>query len=236
MFQLGKLVVQSTVSTLGTASIAANAIILVMEFLGSMPSMAIGIGLMTVAGQCIGAGRLDEAKYNIKKLTLWSTIVLFGMNWLIFALARPVCALASLDQEATEITIRVMLIIAIVKPVLWPLGFIPGYGMRAAGDVRFGWGQHALHVVLPRRPDDAALPCPRRRADRYLVRVFPGLDGAQHRVQSPLCPREMGGEAGDRARVTAARRRIHKRSAGKPRRSCQEFMEFKYIRIFLNKY
>ena len=138
MFQFGKLIVQSTVSTLGTAAIAANAIVVVLEFLSSMPSMAIGIGLMTVAGQCIGAGRLDEAKYNIRKLTLWSAAVLFVQNWIIFALTKPVTVLAGLEPAAAALTVEVMLVISIVKPELWPLAFTPANGMRAAGDVRFG--------------------------------------------------------------------------------------------------
>ena len=138
MFQLGKLVVQSTVSTLGTTAIAANAIVIVLEFMTSMPSQAIGIGLMTVAGQCIGAGRLDEAKYYIKKLTLWSTIVLFATNWLLFFLTKPICELAGMEAAAAALTYQVMLVISIVKPFLWALAFVPANGMRAAGDVRFG--------------------------------------------------------------------------------------------------
>ncbi len=138
MFQFGKLMVQSTVSTLGTTAIAANAVVTVLEYMSSMPSTAIGTGLMTVAGQCIGAGKLDEAKYNIKKLTLWGTGVLLAANWLIFGLTFPVVRLAGMEADAAELTIHVMLVICIVKPFLWPLSFLPINGMRAAGDVRFG--------------------------------------------------------------------------------------------------
>ena len=138
MFQLGKLAVQSTVSTLGTTAIASNAIIVVLEFMSSMPSMAIGIGLVTVAGQCIGAGRPEQARYYINKLTLWGAVVLLVMNWGIFALAGPACRLAGMDTDARALTLSVMLVISVVKPFLWPLAFLPAYGMRAAGDVRFG--------------------------------------------------------------------------------------------------
>lgn len=138
MFQFGKLMVQSTVSTLGTVAIAANAVVTVLEYMSSMPSTAIGTGLMTVAGQCIGAGELDEAKYNIKKLTLWGTVVLVAANWLIFGLTFPVVRLAGMEADAAQLTIHVMLVISIVKPFLWPLSFLPINGMRAAGDVKFG--------------------------------------------------------------------------------------------------
>ncbi|MBR4953142.1 MAG: MATE family efflux transporter, partial [Oscillospiraceae bacterium] len=44
MFQFGKLMVQSTVSTLGTAAISANAIVVVLELLTSEPSIGICFG------------------------------------------------------------------------------------------------------------------------------------------------------------------------------------------------
>ncbi len=138
MFQFGKLMVQSTVSTLGTTAIAANAIITVLEYMGSMPSTAIGTGMMTVVGQCIGAGRMDEARANIKKLTLWGACVLLVVNWTIFALTGPVTKLTGLTSQEAQLTVYVMLVISIVKPFLWPLSFLPINGMRAAGDVRFG--------------------------------------------------------------------------------------------------
>ena len=137
MFQFGKLMVQSTVSTLGTTAIAANAIVTVLEYMGSMPSTAIGTGMMTVVGICIGAGRMDEAKRNIKKLTLWGACVLVVVNWTIFALTAPVTKLTGLNAEEAALTVHVMLVISIIKPFLWPLSFLPVNGLRAAGDVKF---------------------------------------------------------------------------------------------------
>lgn len=137
MFQLGKILVQSTVSTLGTAAIASNAVIVVLENLTSMPSMAIGLGLITVAGQCIGAGRLDEAKQYIKKLTLYGAVVLLVFNWTVFGITPLITNFAKIDASTAALTISVMLMVSIAKPVLWPLAFIPANGMRAAGDVKF---------------------------------------------------------------------------------------------------
>lgn len=137
MFQFGKLIVQSTVATLGTMAIASNAIVIALEYVTSMPSMGISVGLMTVAGQCLGAGRLEEAKYYIKKLTLWSAVVLFVWNWIIFFFTEPVCRLSGLAPEAISLTVHVMLITSIIKPFLWPLAFLPSNGMRAAGDGAF---------------------------------------------------------------------------------------------------
>lgn len=138
MFQFGKLVVQSTVSTLGTAAIASNAIVAAIELMTSMPSQAVSTGLMTVVGQCMGAGRVDEARYYIKKLTLWSFVMLFVCNWAAMAITPFITTLAGMDGETAQMTINTMLIISIVKPLCWAGAFVPASGMRAAGDVKFG--------------------------------------------------------------------------------------------------
>ena len=52
MFQIGKLFTQSLISSFGTASIAANACASTVETLADIPAMAIGLGLITVVGQC----------------------------------------------------------------------------------------------------------------------------------------------------------------------------------------
>ena len=54
MFQFGKLAIQSTVSTLGTTAIAAQAMTIILENLNGIAALGIGIGLMTIVGQCIG--------------------------------------------------------------------------------------------------------------------------------------------------------------------------------------
>ena len=138
MFQLGKLLVQSTVSTLGTTAIAANAMVATLEGFTSMPSLAIGMGLMTIVGQCIGAGRLDEARTYIKKLTALSAVVLLCCNWLMYAATGPLVRVAGMEADAARLTVHVMLIASIIKPVFWPMAFVPLSGMRGAGDVKFG--------------------------------------------------------------------------------------------------
>ena len=138
MFQFGKLAVQSTVSTLGTTAMAANAIVAAIELMTSMPSQAVATGLMTVVGQCMGAGKPDQAKYYIKKLTVWSFCILFVLNWLAMAATPMVTHLAGMDAATAEMTVDTMLFISILKPVFWMCAFVPASGMRAAGDVKFG--------------------------------------------------------------------------------------------------
>ena len=41
----------------------------ILENLNGVAAIGIGIGLMTVVGECMGAGRKDEAVYYVKKLS-----------------------------------------------------------------------------------------------------------------------------------------------------------------------
>ena len=42
----------------------------ILENLNGVAAIGIGIGLMTVVGECMGAGRKDEAVYYVKKLSI----------------------------------------------------------------------------------------------------------------------------------------------------------------------
>ena len=137
MFQFGKLAIQSTVSTLGTQAIAAQALTIVLENLNGIASMGVGIGLMTVAGQTFGAGRTEEGKYYIVKLTWYGEIGLILSCLLTFAAGRPIMYLAGMEPESMRMCYEMLVAITIAKPLLWALGFIPAYGLRAAGDVKF---------------------------------------------------------------------------------------------------
>lgn len=137
LFQLGKLLVQSTVSTLGTAAIAVQALTSMMETLQSMPSNAIGLGLVTVAGFCMGAGKIGEARRNIIKLTGLATLALAVTIAITLLLTKPIAMLAGMNAQSTDMTFSLMKLIAAVKIFTWPLAFIPVSGMRAAGDVKY---------------------------------------------------------------------------------------------------
>ena len=137
MFQLGKLAIQSTVSTLGTTAIAAQAMTNNLEMLNGTAAMGVGIGLMTIVGECIGAGREDEAVYYVKKLSCVAEMIIIGCCLLVFALTKPITMLGGMEPESARMCFQMMAWITVVKPLVWVASFIPAYGMRAAGDVRF---------------------------------------------------------------------------------------------------
>src|SRR5690606_21106698 len=62
VFQVGKILVQGIIAGLGTASITANAIASNIGGFGVLPGSAVGLALITVVGQCIGAGDYEAVK------------------------------------------------------------------------------------------------------------------------------------------------------------------------------
>ncbi len=137
MFQFGKLAIQSTVSAMGTVAIAAQAMTNILEMLNGIAGIGIGIGLMTVVGQCIGAGRKEEAKYYIVKLTAIAEAAIIISCLFVLAITKPVVWIAHMETASADMCFRMVIAITIVKPIVWVLSFIPAYGMRAAGDVKF---------------------------------------------------------------------------------------------------
>ena len=103
MFQFGKLAIQSTVSTLGTVAIAAQAMTSILEALNGIAAMGVGIGLMTVVGQCIGAKRKDEAIYYIKRLSWLSEIVILISCAVVYLLAKPITILGGMEAESARL-------------------------------------------------------------------------------------------------------------------------------------
>lgn len=109
----------------------------ILENLNGIAAIGIGIGLMTVVGQCLGAGRKDEAIYYIKKLSLVSEVVIIASCLIIFILTKPITMLAGMEPASARLCFEMIIFITIVKPICWVPSFIPPYGLRAAGDVKF---------------------------------------------------------------------------------------------------
>lgn len=137
MFQFGKLAIQSTVSAMGTTAIAAQAMANILEMVNGIFGVGVGIGLMTMVGQALGAGRKEEARYYIVKCTKIGLVGILVSCLAVFGLAGSVTRLAGMEPESARLCLEMVTAITIAKPLFWAFSFIPGYGMRAAGDVKF---------------------------------------------------------------------------------------------------
>lgn len=137
MLQFGKLAIQSSISTLTTTEMSAHAMTNMMESMTSMFASGVGLGIMTIVGHTLGAGRLEEAKYYIVKLTIIAYIGVIASCLLMFALNPVITLLSDMSKESAELCFYLNLAHITIKILFWPLAFIPAYGLRAAGDVKF---------------------------------------------------------------------------------------------------
>lgn len=137
MFQLGKILLLSTVSVLGTASVAANAIGNTVTTFQCVPGNALGLAMVTVVSRCMGAGSYTQARYYTKKLLAKTYLYMAGTIALVLALLPLILQLYSVSPEATDYARTVIWMHGVVGALLWPAAFTLPQALRAAGDTRF---------------------------------------------------------------------------------------------------
>lgn len=137
MFHIGKLIVARVISTFGTAAIAGNAIAIVLATFGYLPGAAIGLALLTVTGQCVGAADYAGARRYTTKLMKVAYAAMAAMAVLILIFAKHVVGLFGLSAEASQIAVTCSMIHAASAAVFWPPAFALPNSLRAAGDARF---------------------------------------------------------------------------------------------------
>jgi putative MATE family efflux protein len=137
MFQIGRLMTQRIFTFFGTTAIAANAIASVINAFSFMPGMAFGIALLTIVGQCVGAGDYDAAKKETAKIIKLTYITLILISGSIFIFVEPLISLFKLSGEAHDLAKTFLRIHCVTMALGWPLSFALPNALRAAGDARY---------------------------------------------------------------------------------------------------
>lgn len=136
MFQLGKVIVLSLVSTFGTYAIAANAVGNVLIIFQIIPGMAMSLAVTAVISQCVGAGDYEQVKYYHKKLLILSYIFVAITTLLILAFLPWILKFYNLSEITAKITTQIVYLHGICAMFLWPLSFILPSTFRASGDAK----------------------------------------------------------------------------------------------------
>jgi putative MATE family efflux protein len=137
MFQIGRLLTQRIFTTFGTAAIAGNAIAGVINSFSFMPGNAYGMVLLTVVGQCVGAGNYAAAKRNTVKIMKLSYITLFVMNLFIYIFMEPLIGMFRLSGEAHRLAESFLRVHCVSMALGWAMSFCLPNALRAAGDARY---------------------------------------------------------------------------------------------------
>lgn len=140
LFQAGKVMVLSLVTTLGTASIAANGIAGSVAGVVNVPGSAIGLAMVTVVGQCMGAKEVEQAAAYAKRLLKMAYLSVGTLAILLFFSAHAIVTIFHLGSEATLLAQDVLRICAVFTVLFWPMSFTLPNALRAAGDAVFTMG------------------------------------------------------------------------------------------------
>lgn len=135
LFQLGKLLLLSLVSTFGTSSIAANAVCGTLTNFNILPGMAIGMALLSVSSVCIGAGEIGQTRYYTRKMMGLSWMAMSAMSIIMMLGAPLFLKIYHLTPETEKLAIEVIRFHAVMCMISWVPSFSLPNTLRAAGDV-----------------------------------------------------------------------------------------------------
>ena len=137
MFQLGKILVLSLVSTFGTYAIAANAVGNVIAGFQLMAGMAASLAMVTVVSRCVGAGDYEQAKYYTIKVLVMAYMCIIVTVLFTFAVLPLVMKAYGLSYEAQSAAEKILMLHGIAASTIWPVAFTLPCTFRAAGDVKY---------------------------------------------------------------------------------------------------
>ncbi len=136
-FQLGRVLLVSLISAFGTAQIAANAVANNLAAFCTLPGQAMSLAMVTVIGQCVGAGDYRQMRYYFKKLMKLTYIIMWVVNGLLFIALPWILGAYHMTEETYDIAFLLICIHNISGVILWPAAFTMPSALRAANDVRY---------------------------------------------------------------------------------------------------
>ena len=134
LFQLGRILVLSLVSTFGTVAIAANSVGYAIGIFSVLPGFAMNLGLTAVISRCVGANDYEQAKYYNKKVLILVFISHIIINIIIFALLPTILNIYQLSPKTAAMTTEMVVWHGIFAIIIWPIAFTLPSTFRGAGD------------------------------------------------------------------------------------------------------
>lgn len=137
LFQGGKLMVAGLISSFGTVSIAANAVSGTIASFQVIPGTAIGLAIVTVVGQTVGAQRFDEAKKYTVRLCLLVSAAHLAICLPMTLGLHQIIGFYKLSAETSALAWKVSMLHGICCVLIWPPSFALPNALRAADDAKY---------------------------------------------------------------------------------------------------
>ena len=134
LFQLGRVLVLSLVSTFGTMAIAANSVGYAVGIFSVLPGFAINLGLTAVISNCVGANDYEQARYYNKKCLVMVVVSHIVINLLIFAGLPLIFGIYNLSPQTEAMAAEMVIWHGIFAIIIWPISFTLPATFRGAGD------------------------------------------------------------------------------------------------------
>ena len=136
IFNTGKLIVQIFIVTMGTSSIAANAIGMSISQIINVPGNALCLAATTLVGQYIGRNDIKGAKSTLIYLVKFTTICLVSIGILFVPIAEWVASLYTNVPEVIRLT-GLLIKSNSIALLAWAISFVLSSGLKGAGDTRY---------------------------------------------------------------------------------------------------
>ena len=136
-FALGRVLVTGIVALFGTSQIAANGVANSVDQITVIVVNAINLAMITVVGQCMGAGEIEQAKKYTKKLMGISYIATAILGIGICTGLPLILRFYKLSSDAYNHACVLIVVHNLLAILLHPTSFNLANSLRAAGDVRF---------------------------------------------------------------------------------------------------
>lgn len=134
LFQLGRVLILSLVSTFGTMAIAANSVGYAIGIFSVLPGFAINLGLTAIISNCVGANDYEQARYYNKKCLMIVYVSHLAINLLIFSVLPLILGIYNLSAQTAAMATEMIIWHGIFAIIIWPLAFTVPATFRGAGD------------------------------------------------------------------------------------------------------
>ena len=149
-FQLGKLVITVFIAGMGTAAIAANAIVAAVSGILIAPGMVFSTGTTILVGQRIGRGESHDVRKTAYFTVTSGMLLLLVICIGAFLFMNPIVALYRPTEYVFDIVRPVIITLCIAMPIIWPSSFVSPAALRATGDVKYAMVVAIVSMVFVR--------------------------------------------------------------------------------------
>lgn len=136
IFNTGKLIVQVFIVTMGTASIAANAIGMSIMQIMNVPGSALCMAATTLVGQNIGRNDVKGARDTLIYLVKFTTVCLVSIGIIFFPISEWVASIYTDVPEIIKLT-GILVKSNSIAYLAWAFSFVLSAGLKGAGDTRY---------------------------------------------------------------------------------------------------